>query len=62
MGMCMMSEWEKEQRVARIEHMARLMARGASPRDVMAAMPDATSAEVETARARARRGQAWKTM
>lgn len=58
----MMSEWEKEQRVARIEHMARLMARGASPRDVMAAMPDATSAEVETARARARRGQAWKTM
>ena len=30
--------------------------------DVMAAMPDATSAEVETARVRVRRGQAWKTM
>lgn len=64
MGMAhkVLSEWEKEERGARIEHMARLMARGASPRDVMAAMPDATSAEVETARARAKRGQAWKTM
>ena len=58
----MMSDWEKEERSARIEHMARLIARGAAPRHVIEEMPDATAAEVENARARARRGQAWKTM
>lgn len=58
----MMSDWEKEERSARIEHMARLIARGAAPRHIIEEMPDATAAEVENARARARRGQAWKTM
>ncbi|HJA29468.1 MAG TPA: hypothetical protein IAA15_07890 [Candidatus Olsenella pullicola] len=57
-----LSEWELAERSARVEHMARLIARGAAPRHVIEEMPDATAAEVENARARAKRGQVWKTM
>ena len=51
-----MSDWEIHEREARVSAMARQMERGADPRDVAEAWPDATSGEVEAARKRARRG------
>lgn len=47
-----MSEWEVAERRARIDHIERLLRRGASVVAVLDEMPDATRKDAETAKKR----------
>lgn len=50
-----MSEWERAERRERIERMAEYIRRGVRPCDVFEEFGDATRADLEAARQRARR-------
>lgn len=53
-----MSDWELAEREARIEHMARLLARGATRAALRDAFPGAREQDIDTARKRAVRREA----
>lgn len=53
-----MSDWELAEREARIEHMARLAARGATCAALRESFPIATEYEIAAARKRAKRREA----
>lgn len=50
-----MSDWELAEREARIEHMARLTARGATRQALVESFPEASEYEIDAARKRAQR-------
>lgn len=50
-----MSEWEAAERRARIDHIERLLRRGASVAAVLDEMPEATRSDAEAARKRVSR-------
>lgn len=52
-----MSEWEMSESRARVEHIVRLLRRGATLGAVRDAIPDATEWELQTVSRRVRRGR-----
>lgn len=51
----MTSDWERAERSARLDHIARLFARGASVSAIRDAMPEASETDLSTGRKRAER-------